>query len=129
MIYRLTNIENDDFVADLLKELEFEVRNGENERFRLSEVIKANSETKGIEIQELAIEIVNWCSANEQLFENILAGMIAAGLYDVLKETIRRLRNTPEYAQEKKIKIIQDNDGNRSELIITMQKIVEKDKK
>ena len=50
MIYRLMNIENDDFIADLLKELEYEICQGEYEKIKLSEVVKSSNNTKGIEI-------------------------------------------------------------------------------
>ena len=61
--------------------------------------------------------------------DNILSGIVAAGLYDVLKYVVRRLRNTPEYAPEKKIEIIQEDDGHKEKRVITMQEIIEGDKR
>ena len=128
MIYRLMNIENDDFIAGLLKELEYEIRQGEYEKIKSSEVVKSSNNTKGIEIQELIIQITDLYNANRQFIGNVLSGIIGAGLYDALKYVVRRLSNTPEYAPEKKIEIIQEDDEHKQKLVITMQEIIEKDK-
>lgn len=128
MIYRLLNVEQDDFVASLLEELEYEIRNGENEKTRLENVVKSHKKTKGVEIQELVVQIANGYNMIEPIVESVLEGIIAAGLYDVIKGIVRRLSKTPDYASEKKIEIIQeDSEGHTCSLIITMREIVEKD--
>lgn len=129
MIYRLTNIENDDFIAGLLKELEYEIRNGDYEKIMSSEMVKSSNNTKGIEIQELIIHIVDWYNANGQILENVLTGITVAGVYDVLKYVVKRLKNTNEYGPEKKIEIIQENEeGHKQKFVITMQEIMENDR-
>lgn len=129
MIFRLRNVDSDDFVANLLEELEYEIRNSENKSFRLESVEKTGEQTKGININELAVQIITWYSDYKPAVDNIIQGLIAAGLYDILKNTLKSFNKIPEYTPEKRIEIIEeDDDGHKHRVIITMEDILEKDK-
>lgn len=122
MKYTLINVEDDDFVAEVLSELNYEIRNGDNKGLEVVETVKSDSKTKGTEIAQLVIELGEWCVINAPLIENVVEGMIAAGLYDMIKLIIGRLKRTPEYIPEKKIEIIQeDSEGKKTTLKITIQ--------
>lgn len=127
MKYRLINIEEDDFIAEVLSELTYEIGFRNDERMKVTESARSKIETKGSGLGEILVEIVDWCNANEPVL-NVLEGVIAAGVYDMLKKVAARLRKAPEYIPEKKIKIVQeDSQGGRKEIEITIRDILEKD--
>lgn len=128
MKYILQNVEDDDFVAEVLSELECEIGTGDSREMKVVETVKSDKVAKGVGIFGLVVEIAEWSKVNGPYLENIMIGMLASGLYDLLKMIINRLKRIPEYKPEKKIQIVQeDNQGNRIELVITVREFLEKD--
>lgn len=130
MKYILKNIDEDDFITEVLSELNCEIRNGDNNDIKVIDTGKSDRKTKGIEISELIVEITDWCAENESLIEDVLGGIIKTGLCGMLKAIIRRLKKTPKYIPEKQIEITQeDSEGNRTTVKMTLQELAEKDER
>jgi len=128
MKYILENIEDDDFVAEVLSELRDEIFDEDNKNMEVTETVDSDRKTKGAEIFQLGIEIADWCMENASFLESVISGIVAAGLYEKLKTIIDRLKRTQEYVPEKRMLIVREDDqGRREQIEITMQEILEKD--
>ena len=128
MIYRIRNIEKDDFIALVFEETVQNLKNAEEENsIILKEVINENSHSKGSEIQEIVLLIQETWKVISPQVETVVLGLISAGFWDIMKGAIRKYRSLHEYSSTKMIEIEQEYiDGHKNKIKITIEEILDK---
>ena len=127
MIYTIRNSEEDEFIALILKEVENNLKNEEEnvEGVTLVDVKKSNNGMKGLEIQEIVLMIQQTVNCLAPQIESVGLGIISAVLYDVLKYAVNKYKKMNEYSPQKIVEIeTEDDNGKKTKVKVTLEEIL-----
>lgn len=133
MIYGISNVGNDEFIALILSEIGSDLKGTDDGNLHLEGIIKENDLSKGVDIQSIIVlveqEVEIFAPDVLDAIGNgtltVALGLISTAVYDLLKAAIRKFKKLKEYSPKKVIEIeIKDKDEHEITVKITLEDIL-----
>lgn len=127
MVYKLNNIDNDEFIALIFRDLEVNLKELKDIEI---ETIKSSNQKKGFDFQSI---VMLASQVNTLILNNgneIILALLSTAIYDVIKAVILKFKRIGEYSDDKVIEVeITDAENNTIKVKISLKDFLDWKKK
>lgn len=130
MIYKINNVNNDDFIALIFRELEANLKELNDTEIK---TVKISNQKKGLDfhsITMLANQVNTLIPAISSGGKEIALALLSSVIYDTIKSVILKYKRIEEYSDNKMIEIeITDSENKKIKVKISLKEFLDWKKK
>lgn len=130
MIYKINNVNNDDFIALIFRELEANLKELNDTEI---ETVKISNQKKGLDFHSiimLANQVNTLIPAISSGGKEIVLALLSSVIYDTVKSVILKYKRIEEYSDNKMIEIeITDSENKKIKVEISLKEFLDWKKK